>query len=278
MSEGPPTKGMSGGGNVDVGALMNRIPMTARTGAIVMKSVSIFLTSGRKASVNCKKTTSDIKQRDKRRKMPDEANVKAYHAKVVESLRKVTRFSRPELEALCKIYKKLTTAPSQKSGTIMLTKCTSQIIQTIEGIDRTIFRELLHNTFDIITEDTLIERIFCCWDRESEGAIKLESWIIGLDIFLRGSLRDKMEFCFKIYDINNDGNCLIKQPGEEDPDEGVKDLSELALKRLDVDHDGKISFKDYETMVNDEPLLLEVFGQCLPTEDNCNAFLITLQP
>lgn len=134
MSERPPTKGMSGGGNVDVGALMNRIPMTARTGAIVMKSVSIFLTSGRKASVNCKKTTSDIKQRDKRRKMPDEANMKAYHAKVVESLRKVTRFSRPELEALCKIYKKLTTAPSQKSGTIKLTKCTSQIIQTVEVI------------------------------------------------------------------------------------------------------------------------------------------------
>lgn len=73
-------------------------------------------------------------------------------------------------------------------------------------------------------------------------------------------------------------NCLIKQPGEEDPDEGVKDLSELALKKLDVDHDGKISFKDYETAVKAEPLLLEAFGQCLPTEENCAAFLATLQP
>lgn len=72
-------------------------------------------------------------------------------------------------------------------------------------------------------------------------------------------------------------NCLIKQPGEEDPDEGVRDLSELALKKLDVDHDGKISFRDYEMAVKEEPLLLEAFGQCLPTDENCMAFLATLQ-
>lgn len=71
---------------------------------------------------------------------------------------------------------------------------------------------------------------------------------------------------------------MIKQPGEEDPDEGVKDLSELALKKLDVDHDGKISFRDYETAIKEEPLLLEAFGQCLPTEESCAAFLTTLQP
>jgi len=70
---------------------------------------------------------------------------------------------------------------------------------------------------------------------------------------------------------------LIKQPGEEDPDEGVKDLSELALKKFDVDHDGKISFRDYEMVVKEEPLLLEAFGQCLPTEESCAGFLATLQ-
>lgn len=69
----------------------------------------------------------------------------------------------------------------------------------------------------------------------------------------------------------------MKQPGEEDPDEGIRDLSELALKKLDVDRDGKISFQDYETAVKEEPLLLEAFGQSLPTDENCTAFLKTLQ-
>jgi len=57
----------------------------------------------------------------------------------------------------------------------------------------------------------------------------------------------------------------------------VKDLSELALKKFDVDHDGKISFRDYETAVIEEPLLLEAFGQCLPTDESCGDFLVTLQ-
>lgn len=74
-----------------------------------------------------------------------------------------------------------------------------------QGIDRVIFRELLHNTFKVITEDVLVERMFCCWDRENEGIIRLEPWIMGLDLYLRGSLREKIEFCFKVYDLNNDG-------------------------------------------------------------------------
>ncbi|XP_011304037.1 EF-hand calcium-binding domain-containing protein 1 [Fopius arisanus] len=276
-----------GDGGLDLSAIMSR--MSARTGALVLKSVSIFLTSGRKASVNSKKPSTESPPRRRRRRRPDDASMKTYHAKVVDTLRKKTRFSRVELEALCKIYRKLTSLPGQQKGPSILSKG-PQTIQTVEGIDRTIFRELMHNTFDIITEDALIERMFCCWDRECEGAIRLESWITGLDVFLRGTLRDKMEFCFRVYDLNSDGyitkdemfqlfkNCLIKQPGEEDPDEGVRDLSELALKKLDVDHDGKVAFTDYEAAIKDEPLLLEAFGQCLPTEESCNAFLITLQP
>lgn len=176
----------------------------------------------------------------------------------------------------------------------------------IQGIDRTTFRDLLHNTFHLITEDVLVERMFCCWDRDNEGSIRLEPWIIGLDVFLRGNLRDRMEFSFRVYDLNNDSyitkdeifqlfkwvstfvksirsmyrswrNSLLKQPGEEDPDEGVRDLSELVLKKFDQDHDGKISFQDYETVVKNEPLLLQAFGQCLPTDEVSKSFLLALQ-
>ena len=57
----------------------------------------------------------------------------------------------------------------------------------------------------MITEDILIERMFVYWDKDSVGAIRLEHWITGLDVFLRGSQREKMIFCFKVYDLNNDG-------------------------------------------------------------------------
>ena len=50
--------------------------------------------------------------------------------------------------------------------------------------------------------------------------------------------------CFVVYDLNGDGfisreemfqllkNSLVKQPTEEDPDEGVKELVELSLKKM----------------------------------------------
>ncbi|XP_011687901.1 PREDICTED: EF-hand calcium-binding domain-containing protein 1 [Wasmannia auropunctata] len=289
-----PTGGAKPG--VGVGAdAGRRTGISVRAGATLMKSVSIFLTSGRKASANSKQQISaasgknESSRRRRRRKMPEGARNSAYIIKVIESLKKKTRFSRVELDSLCKLYKKLTTNSSQQQvGRSMSIGRRPQSRPTVEKIDRTIFRELLHNTFHVITEDILVERLFCCWDREIEGAIRLEPWIMGLDVFLRGSLRDKIVFCFHVYDLNNDGyitkdeifqllkNCLIKQPGEEDPDEGVKDLSELALKKLDVDHDGKISFRDYEMAVKEEPLLLEAFGQCLPTEKSCTSFLATL--
>lgn len=50
--------------------------------------------------------------------------------------------------------------------------------------------------------------------------------------------------CFEVYDLNGDGyisreemfhmlkNSLLKQPSEEDPDEGIKDLVEITLKKM----------------------------------------------
>ena len=49
---------------------------------------------------------------------------------------------------------------------------------------------------------------------------------------------------FKVFDLNGDGyisreemfqllkHCLVKQPAEEDPDEGIKELVEITLKKM----------------------------------------------
>lgn len=72
-------------------------------------------------------------------------------------------------------------------------------------------------------------------------------------------------------------NSLIKQPQDEDPDEGVKDLIEIVLRKLDKDKDGKISLEDYRQSVLEEPLLLEAFGRCLPNERARDTFLTTMK-
>lgn len=111
----------------------------------------------------------------------------------------------------------------------------------------------MHNTFDIVTEEALMEKIFFAWEKGYEGLpLRLEGWLMGLSVFLRGTPAEKAAFCFRVYDLNNDGfvtkdemftllkNCLIRQPQDEDPDEGVRDLVDIALKKIDVDKDGKV--------------------------------------
>lgn len=134
----------------------------------------------------------------------------------------------------------------------------------------------------------LMDRIFCVWDKTNSGVLKPESWFAGLSIFLKGTLNEKINFCFSVYDLNGDGfitkdemfqllkNCLIKHPQEEDPDESVKDLVEIVLRKLDKDRDGKVSLRDYQIAVGEEPLLLEAFGNCLPSDGARNTFLSTI--
>lgn len=66
---------------------------------------------------------------------------------------------------------------------------------------------------------------------------------------------------------------LLKLPHDEDPDDCVKDLADISLKKFDYDRDNKISFQDFSKAVQKDNLLLEGLGQCLPTEEVCKAFL-----
>lgn len=129
----------------------------------------------------------------------------------------------------------------------------NDFVLILKGIDRNVFRELLHSTFDISAEETLMERIFISWEKGNESLpLRLESWIIGISVFLRGTILEKANFCFRVYDLNADGfitkdemftlmkNCLIKQPHDEDPEESVKDLMEIVLRKFDIDKDGKV--------------------------------------
>ncbi|KAK6327852.1 hypothetical protein J4Q44_G00034980 [Coregonus suidteri] len=127
---------------------------------------------------------------------------------------------------------------------------------------------ILHNTFGM-TDDMIMDRVFRAFDKDNDSYVSVKEWIEGLSIFLRGTLDEKIKYCFDVYDLNGDGyisqeemfhmlkNSLIRQPTEEDPDEGIKDLVEITLKKM---------------AVRDENLLLEAFGTCLPDAKSILAF------
>ncbi|CAI9741919.1 EF-hand calcium-binding domain-containing protein 1 [Octopus vulgaris] len=184
--------------------------------------------------------------------------------KPIVELAKISHFSRYETNYLIKMYQHYTD----------------------KKLDRIRFRDILLYIFGM-TNDILMDRVFRAFDKDNDSWISIEEWIGGLSVFLRGNNEEKMAYCFDVYDLNGDGyisreemfqmlkNCLIKQPTEEDPDEGIKDLVDMVLKKMDVDHDARLSFSDYRTSVIAEPLLIEAFGPCLPTEEQKELFMTT---
>ncbi|KAM3967862.1 calaxin [Aphomia sociella] len=252
--------------------------------AIALRGVSLFLSAGR-AAAERRAVATIVPLRAKRTK-PVVPGARPSQ-KDYEMLLRTTRFNKNELEALFTMYRKLVTA----AQSIVPTTAIGQQPTKLDGIDQNTFRDVMHNTFDLVTEEAILERMWVTWERGAsggEGALKFEAWVKGLSVLLRGTDEERRAHCFAVYDLNNDGfiskdemfvllkNSLLKQPGDEDPDEGVRELVELVLKKLDVDKDGRVSHEDYREAVEQEPLLLEAFGQCLPTRRQASAFLKTL--
>ncbi|ORX81871.1 EF-hand [Anaeromyces robustus] len=157
-----------------------------------------------------------------------------------------------------------------------------QLAGSNEKIDRTRFRDLLTDDFEI-DDSLLMDRVFRCLDLDSDNYINHDEFMRGMSILLKGSIEEKMKFCFRVYDLNGDNyiskeemyqmlkNTLIRVV-EEDED-GVKELVEIILKKMDTDHDGRVSELDWNTTIEKDNLLLEAFGKCLANEKAIERYL-----
>ena len=71
-------------------------------------------------------------------------------------------------------------------------------------MDRKKFRQFLHENFNI-TENVIMDRIFKYFNKVANDNIDQEEWVIGFNIFMKGSTYEMTRFCFDIYDLNEDG-------------------------------------------------------------------------
>lgn len=192
-----------------------------------------------------------------------------YHKETLKKPEPSWRFNRVELYEIAIIYFKL----QRDAGCDLRQELPSKS-----------FSDVMHKAFGF-ADDSLVERIFSALDSIT-SSVPLRNWIGAMSLFLRGSLKEKIEFCFKVYDTSGKNiirreqmlNLLRKfiyKHQEEDVDEAVKDLVDIMIKKMDHDKDGMISFEDYAKTVHDEPLMLECFGHCLPDRKHVYAFLVT---
>lgn len=63
---------------------------------------------------------------------------------------------------------------------------------TAERLDRSKFRDLLHDQFSM-SDDFFMDRVFRAFDKDSDGFLSQEEWVLGMSVFLRGTLEEKIK-------------------------------------------------------------------------------------
>lgn len=71
-------------------------------------------------------------------------------------------------------------------------------------MNRKLFQQFLHTSFNM-TDAVLLDQIFKYFNSEHDADITREEWVVGFYVFLKGTEEEQTQYCFKIYDINDDG-------------------------------------------------------------------------
>lgn len=115
----------------------------------------------------------------------EETRFKKKHMALIQKLSKKLHFTYNELECIFIIYYKL-----QKDGN-----------EKQAAITKVQFRDVMHCALDM-TDDVLMDRVFMALDKGPSPYVSMETWATALSLFLRGTLEEKINYCFSVNNIS----------------------------------------------------------------------------
>ncbi|CAD5123549.1 DgyrCDS11887 [Dimorphilus gyrociliatus] len=151
-----------------------------------------------------------------------------------------------------------------------------------ENIDLTAFKWFLLMNFGY-THSLVIERLYRAVENLGDGIVNIKSCLELFTILLNGGLEGKSRLAFYVYDISGKGYIrrqdifyFVKGSLSWDINEvrsgGEKELSLIALRLLDKDNDGLVSWRDFIQSVEDNPLVLNLLAPILPSDFEISVF------
>jgi len=109
-----------------------------------------------------------------------------------------------------------------------------------------------------VSSNPLAARIMEVFDTDNSGDVDFQEFITGLSIFSgRGSKDDKLNFAFKIYDIDKDGYIsngelfivLKIMVGNNLDDEQLQQIVDRTIMENDNDGDGRLDFQEFKNAI-----------------------------
>ncbi|NXS48046.1 CSEN protein, partial [Balaeniceps rex] len=168
----------------------------------------------------------------------------------LEQLLAQTKFTKKELQSLYRGFKN---------------ECPSGLV------DEETFKLIYSQFFPQGDASTYAHFLFDAFDADRNGALCFQDFAVGLSVLLRGTVRQKLEWAFNLYDINKDG-CITKEEMLEimksiydmmgrctHPtlrDSAPAEHVELFFQKMDRNGDGVVTFEEFlETCQKDEDIM-----------------------
>ncbi|XP_054062126.1 Kv channel-interacting protein 2 isoform X6 [Rissa tridactyla] len=168
----------------------------------------------------------------------------------LEQLQEQTKFTRKELQVLYRGFKN---------------ECPSGIVNEEN------FKQIYSQFFPQGDSSTYATFLFNAFDTDHDGSVSFEDFVSGLSVILRGTIDDRLNWAFNLYDLNKDG-CITKEEmldimksiydmmgkytypamREEAPREHVENF----FQKMDRNKDGVVTIEEFlESCQKDENIM-----------------------
>ncbi|GAU35963.1 hypothetical protein TSUD_207670 [Trifolium subterraneum] len=115
-------------------------------------------------------------------------------------------------------------------------------------------------------ENVLADRIFTVFDKKKKGKLDFEDFIRSMSFFHPDTpLNDKIDFSFKVYDLNNNGfiereevrqMLTASEISKPMPDESVEHVIDKTFLEADLNRDGQIDPDEWRTFVTNNQTVI----------------------
>ncbi|XP_053407400.1 Kv channel-interacting protein 4-like isoform X5 [Mercenaria mercenaria] len=168
-----------------------------------------------------------------------EMQVVRYKPEGLDILCKNTKFTRKELQIMYRGFKQ---------------ECPTGIV------NEETFKEIYAQFFPQGDSSTYAHYVFMTFDHDRNGSISFEEFVMGLSVLARGSLPERLQWAFNLYDINGDGiitkdemtdivGAIYEMMGRFTlpvvEEYSAREHVDKVFSKMDLNKDGVISFEEF---------------------------------